>query len=137
MAGVLAPLKNRDKVVVISACYSGGFIPAIKDDKTMVIAASREDRVSFGCSEEADFTYFGEALFGKALVETDDLMQAFNDAKTIVAQREIEENFEASEQQIWAPKGVLARWQQLRKSQAERALNTVSVGKGMKAAASH
>jgi hypothetical protein len=64
-------------------------------------------------------------------------MQAFNDAKTIVAQREIEENFEASEPQIWAPKGVLARWQQLRKSQAERALNTVSVGKGMKAAASH
>jgi hypothetical protein len=137
MAGVLAPLKNRDKVVVISACYSGGFIPAIKDDKTMVITASREDRVSFGCSEEADFTYFGDALFGKALVETDDLMQAFNDAKKIVAQREIEENFEASEPQIWAPKGVLARWQQLRKSQAERALNTVSVGKGMKAAASH
>jgi hypothetical protein len=87
--------------------------------------------VSFGCSEEADFTYFGEALFGKALVETDDLQQAFNDAKVTVAQREIEENFEASEPQIWAPKGVIARWKQLRKSQAERALNTVSIGKGL------
>ncbi len=125
MAGVLAPLKNREKVVVISACYSGGFIPLIKDEKTLVITASREDRVSFGCSEEADFTYFGEALFGKALMETDDLQQAFNHAKTIVAQREMDENFEASEPQIWAPKSVLARWQQLRKSQAERALNTV------------
>ncbi|WP_256659734.1 C13 family peptidase, partial [Pseudomonas sp. LS-2] len=137
MAGVLAPLKNRDKVVVISACYSGGFIPAIKDERTLVITASREDRVSFGCSEEADFTYFGEALFGKALVETDDLLQAFEDAKAIVAQRETEENFDPSEPQIWAPKGVIAHWQKLRKSQAERALNTVSVGKGIKAAVGH
>jgi hypothetical protein len=91
----------------------------------MVITASREDRVSFGCSEEADFTYFGEALFAKALVETDDLVQAFNEARGIVAQRETDESFEASEPQMWAPKGVVAHWRQLRKSQAERALNTV------------
>jgi hypothetical protein len=137
LAAALLPLKNRDKVVVISACYSGGFIPAIKDEKTMVITASREDRVSFGCSEEADFTYFGEALFGKALVETDDLQQAFNEARKWVAQREIAENFEASEPQMWAPKGVVAHWMQLRKSQAERALNTVSTRKDIKAASTH
>ncbi|RMS95148.1 MORN repeat-containing protein [Pseudomonas coronafaciens pv. oryzae] len=124
LAAALAPLKNRDKVVVISACYSGGFIPDLKDEHTLIMTASREDRVSFGCSEEADFTYFGDALFARALVETDDLQQAFNDAKTYVARRETEESFEASEPQIWAPKGVLARWQQLRRSQAERALNT-------------
>ncbi|RMT60088.1 MORN repeat-containing protein [Pseudomonas coronafaciens pv. atropurpurea] len=124
LAAALAPLKNRDKVVVISACYSGGFIPDLKDERTLIMTASREDRVSFGCSEEADFTYFGDALFARALVETDDLQQAFNDAKTYVARRETEESFEASEPQIWAPKGVLARWQQLRRSQAERALNT-------------
>ncbi len=58
MASALAPLKNRDKVIVISACYSGGFIPALKDEKTLIMTASRADRVSFGCSEEADFTYF-------------------------------------------------------------------------------
>ncbi|EPN46144.1 C13 family peptidase, partial [Pseudomonas syringae] len=124
LAAALAPLKNRDKVVVISACYSGGFIPDLKDERTLIMTASRADRVSFGCSEEADFTYFGDALFAKALVETDDLQQAFNEAKAYVAQRETEDNFEASEPQIWAPKGVLARWQQLRKNQAERALNT-------------
>jgi len=137
LAAALLPLKNRDKVVVISACYSGGFIPAIKDEKTMVITASREDRVSFGCSEESDFTYFGEALFGKALVETDDLQQAFNEARQWVAQREIAENFEASEPQMWAPKGVVAHWMQFRKSQAERALNTVSARREVKAASTH
>ncbi|WKW32370.1 caspase family protein [Pseudomonas viridiflava] len=124
LAAALAPLKNRDKVVVISACYSGGFIPDLKDERTVIMTASRADRVSFGCSEEADFTYFGDALFGRALVETDDLQQAFNDAKAYVSRRETEDNFEASEPQIWAPKGVIARWQLLRRNQAERALNT-------------
>jgi hypothetical protein len=137
LAAVMAPLKNRDKIVVISACYSGGFIPSLKDDRTLVITASREDRVSFGCSEEADFTYFGDALFAKALVETDDLQQAFVDAKMTVAEREIADNFDASEPQIWAPKGVIAHWNLLRKRQAERALNTVMTRKEAKTVGSH
>ncbi len=137
LATALAPLKNRDKVVVISACYSGGFIPALKDERTLIMTASRADRVSFGCSEEADFTYFGDALFAKALVETDDLQQAFNDAKNFVAEREIAENYEASEPQIWAPKGVITHWQLLRKQQAERALNTTITRKEAKSSASH
>ncbi len=127
MASALAPLKNRDKVIVISACYSGGFIPALKDEKTLIMTASRADRVSFGCSEEADFTYFGDALFAQALNQTDDLQQAFNLAKTHVAGREQADNFEASEPQIWAPKGVLAHWQQLRKQQARKALQSASL----------
>lgn len=134
---LMAPLKNRDKVVVISACYSGGFIAPLKDERTLVITASRADRVSFGCSEEADFTYFGDALFAKALVETDDLKQAFEHASAYVAQREIEDNFEASEPQIWAPKGVIARWQLLRKQQAERALTTTLTRKDAKTSSSH
>ena len=123
LAAVLAPLNGRDKVVVISACYSGGFIPALKDEKTLVMTASRADRVSFGCSEEADFTYFGDALFAQALNQTDDLQQAFELASRHVAEREIADNFEASQPQIWAPKGVLAHWQRLRQQQAKRALS--------------
>lgn len=123
LAAVLAPLNGRDKVVVISACYSGGFIPALKDEKTLVMTASRADRVSFGCSEEADFTYFGDALFAQALNQTDDLQQAFELASRHVAEREIADNYEASQPQIWAPKGVLAHWQRLRQQQAKRALS--------------
>lgn len=133
LATVLAPLKNRDKIIVISACYSGGFIPALKDDRTLIMTASRTDRVSFGCSEEADFTYFGDALFAQALNQTDDLQQAFTLAKATVADREVADNFEASEPQIWAPKGVLARWQLLRKQQARKALESASLNnKGAK-----
>jgi hypothetical protein len=83
--------------------------------------------VSFGCSEEADFTYFGDALFAQALNQTDDLQQAFTLAKATVADREVADNFEASEPQIWAPKGVLARWQLLRKQQARKALESASL----------
>jgi len=127
LAAVLAPLKNRDKIIVISSCYSGGFIPALKDERTLIMTASRADRVSFGCSEEANFTYFGDALFAQALNQTDDLEQAFKLAKATVAERELADNFEASEPQIWAPKTVLAHWQLLRKQQARKALQSAAI----------
>ncbi|MGE8069420.1 C13 family peptidase [Pseudomonas sp. NPDC089569] len=127
LAAVLAPLKNRDKIIVISSCYSGGFIPALKDERTLIMTASRADRVSFGCSEEANFTYFGDALFAQALNQTDDLEQAFKLAKATVAERELADNFEASEPQIWAPKTVLSHWQLLRKQQARKALQSALI----------
>ncbi|MFI8745092.1 C13 family peptidase [Pseudomonas sp. NPDC077186] len=126
LAALLAPLKQRHKVVVISACYSGGFIPPLKDDKTLVMTAARADRVSFGCSEENDFTYFGRALFAEALGETDNLERAFELAKERVAEREQADDYQASEPQIWAPRGVLQHWRSLRQSQAERALSAVA-----------
>ena len=127
LAAVLAPLKNRDKIIVISSCYSGGFIPALKDERTLIMTAARADRVSFGCTEEANFTYFGDALFAQALNQTDDLEQAFKLAKATVAERELADSFEASEPQIWAPKTVLSHWQLLRKQQARKALQSVSI----------
>lgn len=126
LAALLTPLKDRNKVVVISACYSGGFIPPLKDEKTLVMTAARADRVSFGCSEENDFTYFGRALFAEALAETDNLERAFELAKERVAEREQSDGFEPSEPQIWAPRGVLQHWRSLRQSQAERALSAAA-----------
>lgn len=119
LASLLAPLRGRDKVVVISACYSGGFIPPLKDEHTLVMTAARADRVSFGCSEDSDFTYFGRALFAEALQQTDDLQQAFELARQQVAEREKADDFAPSEPQLWAPVAVLARWQTVRQGQAE------------------
>ncbi|MBP8184887.1 MAG: caspase family protein [Pseudomonas sp.] len=123
LAELLRPLKDRNKVVVIAACYAGGFIPPLQDEKTLVMTAARADRVSFGCSDEADFTYFGRALLSEALNETDDLQRAFALAKNKVAEREKAGDFAASEPQLWAPKGVLAQWQKLRHNQAAQALS--------------
>jgi hypothetical protein len=78
--------------------------------------------VSFGCSEENDFTYFGRALFAEAFNQTDDLQRAFELARESVAAREQADGFEPSEPQIWAPEAVLAHWRRLREQQARHAL---------------
>ncbi|ARU87182.1 C13 family peptidase [Pseudomonas sp. M30-35] len=122
LAALLKPLAARDKVIVISACYSGGFIPELKNQQTLLMTASRADRVSFGCSDDNDFTYFGRALFANALSQTDDLERAFKQARTEVSQREKEQGFAPSEPQIWAPEHVIKHWRALRAEQAKRAL---------------
>ncbi len=76
------------RVIVISACYSGGFIEALEDERTLVITAAAKDRTSFGCSDENDYTYFGRAYFEQALSQTDSFIDAFEQARTIVTERE-------------------------------------------------
>src|SRR3546814_1766943 len=44
----------RNRVVVISACFSGGFIPDLRDARTLVITAARADRASFGCGSRSE-----------------------------------------------------------------------------------
>lgn len=113
LAQLLAPLAERNLVIVISACYSGGFIEPMKNPRTLIITAARADRVSFGCSEQNDFTYFGRALFAEALQETTDIVQAFTLAQAKVAEREQADHYQASEPQIWAPPQVVERWHAL------------------------
>jgi len=79
----------RWKVVVISACYAGGFLGPLKDDGTLVIAAARHDRQSFGCADENDFTYFGRAYFERALPQASSFQDAFRKAEALVHEMEV------------------------------------------------
>ena len=117
LAALMQPLTDRNKILVISACYSGGFIEPLKSPNTLMITAARADRVSFGCSEESDFTYFGRALFAEALQEAVDIVQAFTLAQARVAEREQADHYQASEPQIWAPEPVVERWRVLSRQQ--------------------
>lgn len=117
LAALMQPLAGRDKVVVISACYAGGFIEPLKSPNTLILTAARADRVSFGCSEESDFTYFGRALFAEALQQTRDIVQAFSLAKAKVAERERADHYQPSEPQIWAPEQVVHHWRALTSGQ--------------------
>jgi len=105
----------RHRVVVVSSCYSGGFIDALKDDDTLVITASAPDRNSFGCSNEADFTYFGKAYFDEALRTTDSFIEAFSIAAPIIAAREQKEDFEPSNPQIFVGSRIAATLEALRR----------------------
>jgi hypothetical protein len=89
LASLLRDTGIRWKVVVVSACYSGAFIDPLKDDYTLVITASRHDRRSFGCDDENDFTYFGEAFFKDALPRSASFQEAFASAEQAVRAREL------------------------------------------------
>lgn len=92
--------KIKWRVIVVSACYSGSFIEALSSPTTVVITASRADRASFGCSNDADLTYFGRAFFAESLREHNSLQAAFEHAKQRIAQREQTMGFEESEPQM-------------------------------------
>jgi hypothetical protein len=105
----------RRRVIVISACYSGGFVDALKTDETLVITASAADRASFGCTNEADFTYFGEAYFDAALRENPSFIAAFDLAKAAIARRERSEGYELSNPQIFIGAKIAAELAQFQR----------------------
>ena len=89
----------RWRVIVISSCYSGSFIPALQNDNTLIITASAADRESFGCTNDVDYTYFGQAFFDQAMREQNSIEDAFIHAKQLVGQWESAQGFAASEPQ--------------------------------------
>ena len=76
LARMLQDCGVKWRVIVVSACYAGGFIEPLRDDNTIVITAAAADRTSFGCEPGRDFTYFGEAYFRDALAGRDDAFLA-------------------------------------------------------------
>lgn len=103
----------RWRVVIASACYSGGFVEALAEPGTLVISAARRDRPSFGCGVDSDITYFGQALLVEALNRERRWPQAFELAKAAVTAREQAEDFEPSEPQISLGAAIaprLERW---------------------------
>ena len=125
---MLANLSIRWKVVVISACYSGGFIPFLKDDYTMIITAAAHDRTSFGCSDEAEMTYFGRAFFKESIPTSQSFETAFMKAKSLVDEWEEKEiagiQNQHSKPQISRPKRIinyLKKWREQLKQQESEA----------------
>jgi hypothetical protein len=61
LASALAPLGAHRTVIVLSACYSGSLIGAVRSPERIVITAARADRSSFGCEASSRHTFFGDA----------------------------------------------------------------------------
>jgi hypothetical protein len=101
LAGALSDSGIKWRVIIISACYAGGFIDALKDPRSIVITAAAADRTSFGCSNDSDLTYFGEAFFRDALPEARSLRDAFDRAKSAIALRERREHVDPSKPQAY------------------------------------
>jgi Peptidase C13 family len=62
---------DRATVVMISACYSGVFIPVLRSDTRMIVTAARPDRQSFGCGESNMYTFFDQCVLESFPVSPD------------------------------------------------------------------
>lgn len=113
LRGILDASGIKWRIVVVSACYSGGFIEPLKDDHTLIITASREDRTSFRCANENKFTYFGEAYFDQQLRREFSFITAFENARGAIAARERQENLTPSDPQIHIGAAIPAKLDEL------------------------
>jgi hypothetical protein len=97
----------RWRVVVVSACYAGVFIDALKNETTAIVTASDAAHSSFGCQEDRELTWFGEAFLKDSLPVSDSLEEAFGKAAKLIAQREDSEHEVHSNPQLYV--GALMR----------------------------
>ncbi|HEV7692778.1 MAG TPA: C13 family peptidase [Hyphomonadaceae bacterium] len=98
LSGGLRPLNLRDalqqagiqnKLVIVSACFSGNFIaPFVSDANAAVLTAAAADRTSFGCEPQRDWTYFGDAFFNHALRGGAGITDSFNEALKLISKWE-------------------------------------------------
>ena len=97
---------ERPTVVVISACFSGVFVPALAQPNRMVLTAARPDRTSFGCGEANKYPYFDDC-FLSSLPGARDFAGLAGAVKTCVAAREKVENMSPpSEPQLYIGPGL-------------------------------
>ena len=88
------------QVLVVSACFSGGYIDSLKSPQTMVITSASAHRKSFGCKTGRDYTYFGAAFYRDSLFDGD-YRAAFERASVLISKREESKGYKPSLPQIW------------------------------------
>lgn len=89
---LLAQANIRNRVVIVSSCFSGAFIAPLMDDNTIVMTAAAPDRSSFGCQPQRDWTFFGDAYFNQSVRANGSMVAAFDDAKRLIERWEREQH---------------------------------------------
>lgn len=100
----LEALKPVPTIIVISACYSGSFVPALVDENRIIMTSAAKDRSSFGCNPQSDGTYFIQALFPKDLDPSASLWTMYSRARTQVAEQERSKKLMPSQPQLFIGK---------------------------------
>jgi hypothetical protein len=109
LRAMLDGLGVRNRLLILSACYSGVFVPVLRSPSTAIVTAASHDRTSFGCAADNDWTFFGDALINRALRKPQLLPAAFTEAQGLIAGWEARVQHPASQPQI-AVGALAARW---------------------------
>lgn len=97
---MLRELGLENRLLFISACYSGQFVPMMMADRTAIVTASAADRTSFGCQADNDWTFFGDALVNQALRKPQPLGKAVDEARGLITRWERDGRLDASDPQV-------------------------------------
>jgi len=101
LRGALDDAGIRWRIVVGSACYAGIFIGPLSTPTTLIMTAADARHSSFGCADDRELTYFGEALLADALPVACSLEGAFENARDLIRRRETDEGEIHSNPQIY------------------------------------
>jgi hypothetical protein len=116
--GLISPMRLKtmldqlgiaNRLLILSACYSGVFVPLLRSDTTAIVTAAAYDRTSFGCAAENDWTFFGDAMINHALRRPQPLAAAFAETEGLVADWEKQLDVRPSLPQASIGEGT-ARW---------------------------
>jgi hypothetical protein len=100
LGSVLGELGIRRRILLLSACYSGAFVPFLGSPDTAIMTAASAERTSFGCQADNDWTFFGDALVNNALRKPQPLAAATAEARGTIAGWEKDNKLEPSQPQI-------------------------------------
>jgi hypothetical protein len=106
-----AGIKNR--ILIVSSCYSGAFVAPLANPDTAIITAASANHTSFGCANDRTWTYFGEAFFEKGLTGDTTLADAFKSAKVTISGWENEQKLVPSDPQIAIGERIARRFPEI------------------------
>jgi hypothetical protein len=91
----------RNRVVLVSACFSGQFVGPLAGPSTAVISAASATGLAAGCLRGCEYTDFGEAFFNRGMTQSGrDLRQAFGVARATVTSWERRDGVKPSQPQM-------------------------------------
>jgi len=100
LAAMLNSIGFKNRLLILQACFSGQFVPALKGPRTIVVTAAAEDRSSFGCQAGNDWTFFGDALINHAFRQPLPLEVQLRRASALIAAAEGREHLTPSNPQV-------------------------------------
>jgi len=96
----------RNRVIAVSACYSGGFLDVLQDDNSLILTASARDREARGCGDATQFTTFAETYFRKSLESGGTMVEAFAKARKMIEASEKRSGGKESQPQIYVGRNI-------------------------------
>jgi hypothetical protein len=109
------------RMVVASACFSGTFAKALRGEHTAVVTAADARHSSFGCEDQRELTWFGEAFFRDGLDAGRGLEAAYTVARRSIRDREAQEGLPHSNPQLAIGRSMRAKLQALEGSGVDAA----------------